>query len=246
MKVKFLLFALLISVAGLAQSINDYKAVIVPLKYDFTKTENQYRLSTMTKSNLLKAGFPAYYTSEEVPAEYGDRCQLLYIDVKKDSGFLVTKLYLEFKDCYGKVIYTSEIGKSKEKEYEVAYKESLDLAFVSVNKLNYKYSGKAITSSAAVKPVVNSVPVQTVAVATTPIVDVSDPNLLYAQPTENGYQLIDKTPKVVMKLLKTSRPDSFIAIKDGVQGSLNAKDNQWYFEYYQNDKLVSEKVSVKF
>jgi len=246
MRIKFLLFAFLISAAGFAQSINDYKAVIVPLKYDFTKTENQYRLSTMTKSNLLKAGIPAYYTSEQVPAEYGDRCQLLYIDVKKDSGFLVTKLYLEFKDCYGKVIYTSEIGKSKEKEYEVAYKESLDLAFVSVNKLHYKYSGKAITSSAAVKPVVNSVPVQTVAVATTPVVDVSDPNLLYAQPTENGYQLIDKTPKVVMKLLKTSRPDSFIAIKDGVQGSLNAKDNQWYFEYYQNDKLVSEKVSVKF
>lgn len=248
MRIKFLLFAFLISVVGFSQSINDYKAVIVPLRYDFTKTENQYRLSTMTKSNLLKAGIPAYYTSEEVPAEYGDRCQLLYIDVKKDSGFLVTKLYLEFKDCYGKVIYTSEIGKSKEKEYEVAYKESLDQAFLSVNKLHYKYSGKAITSSAGkVTPAVAAVSVQTtVAAPTTPVTDMSDPNLLYAQPTENGYQLIDKTPKVVMKLLKTSRPDSFIAIKDGVQGSLNAKDNQWYFEYYQNDKLVSEKVSVKF
>lgn len=247
MKIKFLLVTLLISVVGFSQSVNDYKAVIVPLKYDFLRTENQYRLSTMTKSNLLKAGFPAYYTNEEVPAEYGDRCQLLYIDVKKDNGFLVTKLYLEFKDCYGKVIYTSEIGKSKEKEYEVAYKESLDQAFLSVNKLHYKYSGKTITSSSSkVAPAVASVQMQTVAVATTPVADTSDPNLLYAQPTENGYQLIDKTPKVVMKLLKTSRPDSFIAIKDGVQGTLNAKDNQWYFEFYQNDKLVSEKISVKF
>jgi len=246
MKIKFLLVTLLISVVGFSQSVNDYKAVIVPLKYDFLRTENQYRLSTMTKSNLLKAGFPAYYTNEDVPAEYGDRCQLLYIDVKKDNGFLVTKLYLEFKDCYGKVIYTSEIGKSKEKEYEVAYKESLDQAFLSVNKLHYKYSGKTITSSSKVTPAVASVPVETVAVATTPVADTSDPNLLYAQPTENGYQLIDKTPKVVMKLLKTSRPDSFIAIKDGVQGTLNAKDNQWYFEFYQNDKLVSEKISVKF
>ena len=246
MKIKFLLVTLLISVVGFSQSVNDYKAVIVPLKYDFLRTENQYRLSTMTKSNLLKAGFSAYYTNEDVPAEYGDRCQLLYIDVKKDNGFLVTKLYLEFKDCYGKVIYTSEIGKSKEKEYEVAYKESLDQAFLSVNKLHYKYSGKTITSSSKVTPAVASVRVETVAVATTPVADTSDPNLLYAQPTENGYQLIDKTPKVVMKLLKTSRPDSFIAIKDGVQGTLNAKDNQWYFEFYQNDKLVSEKISVKF
>ena len=27
---------------------------------------------------------------------------------------------------------------------------------------------------------------------------------------------------------------------------LYLKDNEWYFEYYQNDKLVSEKVVVKF
>ncbi|KUJ63665.1 hypothetical protein AR687_00315 [Flavobacteriaceae bacterium CRH] len=247
MKIKFLLIALLISVIGFSQSVNDFKAVIIPLKYEFMKTENQYRLATMTKSNLIKAGFTAFYTNEDIPAEYSDRCQLLYVDVKKESGFLVTKLFVEFKDCFGKVVYTSEIGKSKEKEYDVAYKESLDLAFVSVNKLHYKYNGNTVaTSSRIISP--SAAAVQTVTATTTaaPVADLSDPNLLFAQPTENGYQLIDKTPKVVMKLLKTSRPDSFIAIKDGIQGSLNAKDNQWFFEYYQNDKLVSEKVSVKF
>jgi hypothetical protein len=247
MRIKLLLIALLVSFVGFSQNINDYKAVIVPLKYDFLKTDNQYRLATMTKSNLIKAGFQAFYVNEEIPGDYADRCQLLYIDVKKDNGFLVTKLFVEFKDCYGKVVYTSEVGKSKEKDYELAYKESLDLAFLSINKLHYKYSGNAVaTSSKAVSSNVTTAVVATNSVASTPIADVSDPNLLYAQPTENGFQLIDKTPKVVMKLLKTSRPDSFIAIKDGIQGSLNAKDNQWFFEYYQNDKLVSEKVSVKF
>jgi len=253
MRIKFLLIALFISVIGFSQSINDYKAVIVPLKYDFMKSENQYRLATLTKSNLLKAGFQAFYTNEEIPSGFTERCELLYIDVKKESGFLVTKLFVEFKDCYGRVVYTSEMGKSKEKDYDLAYKESLDLAFKSINDLHYQYSGKAVASTKApaatmVTPaaaaIVNSAPAA--AVAVTPAVNVSDPNLLYAQPTENGFQLIDKTPKVVMKLLKTSRPDSYIAIKDGIQGSLNAKDNQWFFEYYQNDKLVSEKVSVKF
>jgi hypothetical protein len=248
MRIKLLLIALLVSFVGFSQNINDYKAVIVPLKYDFMKTDNQYRLATMTKSNLIKAGFQAFYVNEEIPGDYADRCQLLYIDVKRDNGFLVTKLFVEFKDCYGKVVYTSEIGKSKEKDYELAYKESLDLAFLSINKLHYKYSGNAVasTSTKAASSVSATAVVATNSVAATPIADVSDPNLLYAQPTENGFQLIDKTPKVVMKLLKTSRPDSFIAIKDGIQGSLNAKDNQWFFEYYQNDKLVSEKVSVKF
>ncbi|OXA97526.1 hypothetical protein B0A75_16315 [Flavobacterium oncorhynchi] len=248
MKLKVLLTLLLCSVLGFSQSINDYKAVIIPLKYDFIKTDNQYRLATMTKTNLVKAGFQAFYVNEEIPAGFSDRCDLLYIDVKRDNAFLVTKLFIEFKDCYGKVIYTSETGRSKEKDYELAYKESLEDAFKSVNALHYKYSGKsAAPVSNKAQTVIAATPlVPAVQIAATPAADVSDPNLLYAQPMENGYQLIDKTPKVVMKLLKTSRPDSFIAIKNGVQGSLNAKDNQWYFEYYQNDKLVSEKVSVKF
>ena len=249
MRIKFLLIALLVSVIGFSQNVNDYKAVIVPLKYDFLKSENQYRMSTMTKANLNKAGFQAFYGNEELPAGFADRCELLYVDVKKESGFLVTKLFVEFKDCYGKVIWTSDIGKSKEKDYEVAYRECLDLAFVSINALHYKYNGKTVNTTKAVQTsaqVATSVAAPAVAVVSAPVADVKDPNLLYAQPTENGYQLIDKTPKVVMKLLKTSRPDSFIAIKDGIQGSLNAKDNQWFFEYYKNDQLVSEKVSVKF
>ena len=113
MRIKFLLIALFTSVIGFSQSVNDYKAVIVPLKYEFLKTENQYRLSTMTKANLIKAGFQAFYANEQLPAEFGDRCDLLYVDVKRDNGFLVTKLFVEFKDCYGKVIYTSASRKKQ-------------------------------------------------------------------------------------------------------------------------------------
>lgn len=260
MKIKFLLTAILCSVVGFAQSVNDYKAVIIPLKYDFLKTDNQYRLATLSKQNLIKAGFQAFYTNEQLPEGYTDRCQVLYIDVIRDNAFLVTKLIVQFKDCFGQVVFTSEVGKSREKEYEVAYKEALDGAFNSVYALHYKYSGNPVAS--AKTPVAAKVPVATTtaAVATTattaapsqlvvvaPSPNLSDPNLLYAQPTESGYQLIDKTPKVVMKLLKTSQTNVFIAIKDSVQGSLILKDDQqWYFEYYQNDKLVSEKIVVKF
>ncbi|RKR10848.1 hypothetical protein C8C83_2540 [Flavobacterium sp. 90] len=250
MRIKFLLIALLTSFIGFSQSVNDYKAVIVPLKYDFLKTENQYRMSTMTKSNLNKAGFQAFYANEQLPAGYGDRCDLLYVDVKRDNGFLVTKLFVELKDCYGKVIYTSEIGKSKEKDYEVAYRECLDLAFVSITGLHYKYSGKSVAPTVKAVPVsaaAASVATSSTLVLVAPSPDLKDPNLLYAQPTESGYQLIDKTPKVVMKLLKTSQTNVFIAIKDNVQGSLILKeDGNWYFESYQNDKLVSEKIVVKF
>ena len=254
MKKQFLFLLLLVVSYSYSQSVNDYKAVIIPLKYDFLKSENQYRLTTMTKFNLKKAGFVSFYASETIPTEYNDRCSLLYIDVVKESGFLTTKLFITLKDCYGKIIFQSITGKSKEKEYHVAYTEALNEAFQSLYELKYKYNG---STTAKVQPAIQpevvkpmSAPVAVVAnvVSESVVVNtvVADSNLLYAQPTATGFQLIDSTPKVIMKLFKTSQPNSFIAIKDTVQGSLILKDNQWYFEYYQNDKLMSEKVAVKF
>ena len=126
MKKKLVFIALLLSGFAIGQSINDYKAVIIPLKYEFMKTDNQYRIATLTKVNLNNAGFEAYYANEDKPLGYGDRCSLLSIDVINEKAFLITKLYVVLKDCYGKVIFESEIGKSREKNYETAYKEALN------------------------------------------------------------------------------------------------------------------------
>ena len=78
------------------------------------------------------------------------------------------------------------------------------------------------------------------------IIEKSTSDLVYAQATQNGYQLVDASPKVVFVLYKTSRSDLYIATKGNSQGVFVQKDNQWFFEYYENEKLVSEKVVVKF
>lgn len=256
MKTKFFVLFLFVVSYSFAQSVNDYKGVIVPLKYDFLKNDNQYRLSTLTKFNLKKAGFEAFYANESVSNEYNDRCNLLYIDVKKENAFLITKLFITLKDCYGKIVFQSEMGKSKEKDYELAYSEALNNAFQSVNALQYVYNGGAETKKVAVAPV--SVPAIAVAIpvvasqsndiVSKDIVENTTANtdLLYAQPTATGFQLIDSEPKVVYKIQKTSVKEYYTASKGNIQGVFIAKDNQWYFEYYQNDKLVSEKVAVKF
>jgi hypothetical protein len=260
MKTRILFLMLFVANYGFSQTVNNYKAVIIPMKYDFLKSENQYRLQTITKMNLQKAGFQAFYTTETMPAEFNDRCDLLYIDVKKENAFLVTKLYITFKDCFGTIIFQSAIGKSREKEYSLAYADALNEAFLSVNALQYKYNGTKAGSKSAAVPAVPA-PVAVVPAATTPAVVVPVANkevndlktsqnysadLLYAQPTSYGYQLIDSEPKVVMKVYKTSNPASYMAAKGSVQGVLVAKDNQWFFEYYQGDKLISEKINVKF
>ncbi len=265
MKTRFLFLILFIASYGFAQSINDYKGIIIPAKYDFLKTENQYRLQTITKLNLQKAGFKAFYTSETIPTEFSDRCSLLYVDVKKDNALLVTKLYITFKDCYGVIVFQSAIGKSKEKEVVMSYSEALNEAFKSVYTLNYKYNentnfgSKSVVISQSVpetsvqNPVIPAViyVVETAVPAknekkVTNISENKNTELLYAQPTIYGFQLIDSEPKVVMKVYKTSNPASFMATKGSIQGILVSKDNQWFFEYYQNDQLISEKVEVKF
>jgi hypothetical protein len=166
----------LVASYSFSQSVNDYKGVIIPLKYDFVKTENQYRLQSITKMNLQKAGFQAFYATEAIPAEITDRCSLLYIDVKKDNGFLISKLYIVFKDCYGTIVYQSTIGKSREKEYEAAYVEALNNAFISVYALQYKYSGNTNFSSktgvTAQTMSVAAVPVSTTPAAVVPVVSV--------------------------------------------------------------------------
>ncbi|KQB44130.1 hypothetical protein RCH33_3106 [Flavobacterium daejeonense] len=247
MKKHFLLLLLLVSGFSFAQSLNDYKTVIVPLKFDFLKSENQYRMSTLSKYNLNKVGFDVYYSNQVVPDGI-NRCAVLNYDIVKEGAFLATKLYVTFKDCYGKIVYQSEIGMSREKDFQVAYNDALNKAFTSIYELEYQYNGG---QNAAVEQKVEKVKevVPAVIVAPQAVVNpVVDPNeMLFAQPLAGGnYQLIDSKPSVIMKIFKTSDANSFLAQKGSQQGVLVKKDNQWFFEFYQNDQLVSEKINVKF
>ncbi|WP_298502001.1 hypothetical protein [uncultured Maribacter sp.] len=83
-----------------------------------------------------------------------------------------------------------------------------------------------------------------------PKMDSIDANLanqtLYAQEIKDGYQLVDSSPKIRLRILKTSIKDVFIvehAINNGV---VFKKDSIWYYEYYVSGKLVIEKLSIKF
>ena len=72
--------------------------------------------------------------------------------------------------------------------------------------------------------------------------------VLYAQPTVFGYQLVDVTPKIAMWLWKTSLSNVFRAeAAEGVSdGVVLKKGDKWYFEYYENDKLMGQELNIKF
>ncbi len=78
-------------------------------------------------------------------------------------------------------------------------------------------------------------------VANTPMAEV-----LYAQEIANGFQLVDSTPKIKIKLFKTSLPDYYIAQADNKNGAVYKKEGKWYFEYYSDNNLKTEELNIKF
>lgn len=207
-----------------SQTINDYKAVIVPMKFSFQKTENSYNLNTLALLNLKKAGFIAFFPTDKIATKYNERCKILSIDVIDDSGLFTTKLTIVLKDCYGKEIFRTTTGKSREKDFKTAYTESINKAFDDVYALKYQYNEQEKTTAINLS---------------------STEEKLFAQPIDNGFQLIDKTPKVVIKIFKTTKDNFYIAIKDNNTGVLFLENQQWFFEYYQENRLVSEKINFE-
>ena len=234
MKKYLLLLFLVLQFGGNAQSVNDYQYVIVPIKFGIFNENDAYRLNTVTKFMLQKYGFKSFLSTDSIPDELvNNTCKRLYVELVKNGNAFTTKLKVVLKDCRDQVVYETAVGVSKEKTYHVAYNQALREAFKSFDNLKYKYNGNNDLSSetSVVKPKVS---------------EVSSGEIWYAQPIQNGFQVVNSEPKVVLKLYKTSVDTVFIGVKDTIQGVVLQRENQWFFEYYKNEVLVSEILKLKF
>ena len=228
------LFCLLLTLSAFSQkNINDYKYVIVPEKFEFQKEAGEYNLNELTKMIFEKQGFTAFLSNAKLSEDLAfDRCKLLYADVTSESSMFKTTLIITLKDCSNNILFTSDKGSSKEKELKRAYYEALREASRSLEAIQYEYKdAKAATVNETAKPKTNAN---------------VDKSLLFAQPIKNGYQLVDSTPKVVLKMYKTSQPNTYIATAEGKTGIVLKDDDNWFFQYYHNEELVIEKLNIKF
>ena len=235
-KVLFLILFLTTSL-GFSQSLNDYKYAIVPSKFEFLKEKDQFRLNTLTKLLMEKYGFITYYDSDVLPNEVVEsNCNKVYVDVKSNGNLFVTKLKVVLKDCKNAVVYTSIEGRSREKELQVAYNQALREAFSSFDKLEYKYSGNSnVNSKSNVNENSNS---------KSPLLN----QMLFAKPLgPNLIQLLTNDtdiPNLVLTISKTNNPSIFIVEEAMRQGVVYKNNNEWIFDYYENEKLISEKLNI--
>src|SRR5688500_9169563 len=119
MKATILSICILFTIAAHSQStLNNYKYVLVPAKFDFLREEDQYGLNSSTKMQLELKGFVALLSNEQLPPEVAaNKCNALTAEVVQKKGFLVTNLSVILKDCQGNIVFKSKEGKSREKEF---------------------------------------------------------------------------------------------------------------------------------
>lgn len=137
------LFLLLSSSISYAQkSINSYKYILVPKQFEFQKSSDQYQLNSLTKFLFERAGFTVFFMDDTLPDDLANnRCLTLNVSVNDIPSLLSTKLRIDLSDCYNQVVFSTEEGKSREKNYKMAYHEALRNAFVDLEDLKYAYDG---------------------------------------------------------------------------------------------------------
>ena len=256
-------------------SVNDYKYVVVPNKFDFLKEANQYRLNNLTKLLFEKYGFTPIMEDETLPDEaISNACLVLKSDVLKESSMFITKLTVQLKNCKGDIIFTSHLGESREKKYQVAYTLALREAFNSFETLQYTYKeNPAILAYGSSNTQANNEEIEKLKEeisqlkeekekATTEVKVLSEekvdkpaevikttpvintPSILYAQEITDGFQLVDSTPKVIYRIKKTGMFNVFLV--EGKEAIIYQLDANWILEYYENGSLKTKLLNIKF
>ena len=223
------------SIVNFAQTVNNYEMVLVPVKFDFQTEENQYRASTILKSVLTEVGFNASYSNENAKINFADRCNLLNANLINQPNLLKTKLQFQLVDCNGKVLFETPVVESKVKDRAVAFRACMDQITDLIKKMGYKFEGELPHSK-----------VDKLEMVQKPKTKIDLEKTLYAQPTDNGFQLVDSTPQLVMKLFKTSQPDFYTAQFQNQTGMVFKRDNQWFFEFTQEGTLKTVPLTIKF
>ena len=256
------IFTLLCCTTLLAQNqLNNYKYIVVPNQFKFQKEPGQYRVNGLTKFLLEKQNFTVLLEGDTLPEDaIQNNCLVLKTTAIDDSSMFKTKIKFQFKDCQGKVVYTTEEGESREKKYIVAYNEAVRNAFSSLSNFTHKYEVKE-TENEAEEVIVTPLPKVTEA----PLVEEVDEEEIDEEieiPVKEGYKnssnnaltaeafgvinynLKNSQGQTVYTILYSGKEDLYIVKgKDAVIYKIN---NNWVIATNDNGTLQIKSIDIKF
>ena len=196
------------SVLGFAQkNINNYKYVLVPKSFDFTKGEDKYQLNSIAKFLFNKYGFEAHFIGDDYPEELqNDRCLGLKVEISEIKGGLFkTRLQIALNDCFGVTVMKSKVGESKLKQFDRAYNEALRDAFTTFKYMSYKYT-----------PIENVVEeTKPVKVESEAVEKKKEKKILKTEPAVVVKEKVDKEEKVIVREVEEVKSEAKEELKVG-------------------------------
>ncbi|NNC70206.1 MAG: hypothetical protein HKN90_05210, partial [Flavobacteriaceae bacterium] len=83
--------------------------------------------------------------NEKQPQDlYNNPCLALRTEVSENSNLFTTKLTIILTDCRNAVVFTSEEGKSKLKDFKKGHQEALRMAFRSIQAIDYSFDQRLV------------------------------------------------------------------------------------------------------
>jgi hypothetical protein len=251
------LFLMLFTQINAQKSLSEYAYVLVPQQFEFQRGIDQYQVNTLVRHLFREAGFNSIY---DVELKGLPRCEGLFADLVMDSNLFQTTFTVVLKDCNNNVVYSSDPGTSKEKEYRKGYHQALRRAFRSIEILGVRQGDLDAFRESLEKrdaPIASPQKIEVKPVAT-PEVKIETSNLpsythegttYYLEAKDEGYVLYKESGEAILNagtLSKTSRSGMYLFNQDGksLLASFDA-DNNLIIDAEDSDGKPSQNVFLK-
>jgi hypothetical protein len=133
-----ILFLFLIAIVK-AQTISDYKYIVIPTEFNDFKENKNYGLSKLLEKSLTAKKYTILpETKSDWPSDaLMNPCSILNAELLDDKSMFRNKIILQFKDCSNKIIFL-EKGGSMIKEFEPGFQDALKQTLVKIPSSNPK------------------------------------------------------------------------------------------------------------
>lgn len=267
-KVVLRILIALFSLSAFAQkTINNYKYILVPKQFEFSKADDEFQLNSLTNFLFNKYGYTSYFTDDILPEDLNsNRCLALMVGVSnKKSGIFKTKIEITLKDCYNNQIAISKVGESRLKKFDRAYNEALREAFETFKNFDYNYKQSSpevvIDSDDIEEPETSNQAEKKVEITKELFLKNEEEKstdkyekqlvneevikqILYAQTINDGYQLVDSKPEIIMVLINTSAKDIFMV--KNKNAIVYKEKNDWIYFENTNGEIIQYFIKIKF
>ena len=236
MKKILVIFIVLFSIASFGQK----QIILISNKYEFQKEPNSNNINNMLKAILVSNNYQVYFEEEVLPLEIAqNKCNALKGILVDKSNVFLTKVKFQIKDCQNNLLFETAEVRSKEKDIQLGFMESIKLLSPELKK----YKPVVITPK---EVVVETKPAEVESIVATESPLVSEfKTFLNCKKEEvfNGFHVTEiRNPEgfVLLTMQKTKNPNIFIAFKEEANGVFTLNGNKGVFEYYFEGKYIVE------